>query len=115
MSFSISHSGRWVACAASTCAPVGLDIERIDPARDVLALAEQTFGAEAAAELAALDGEARVIGFYRMWCRYEAHIKLGREAAFDQFHVMPGLMLVLSSTHALDVEPAVIDTAGFPA
>lgn len=113
--FSISHSGPWVACAARLGAPVGLDIERIDPARDLIALAEQTCGAAAAGELAALEGDARAMAFYRMWCRYEAHIKLGREGAFDQVHAFPGLMLVLSSTQALDVEPAVIDTAGFAA
>jgi 4'-phosphopantetheinyl transferase len=119
LGLSISHSGRWVACAVSLDAPVGLDIERIDATRDVVAIAEQAFGAEAAAQLAALDGAGRLQAFYRRWCRYEAHIKLGSEpgpgGAHDHVFELPGLALVLSSTRALEVEPAVIDTAGFMA
>lgn len=113
LGLSISHSGPWVACAVSLEAPVGLDIERIDPARDVAALAEQAFGAETAALLAALDEAGRIHAFYRQWCRYEAHIKLGRECAHDHCFELPGLALVLSSTRPLDVQAAVIDTAGF--
>ena len=115
LGFSISHSGRWVACAVSLAAPVGLDIERIDPARDLLAIAEQAFGAVAARELAALGAPQRVSAFYRMWCRHEAHIKLGQAGSHDFFHEFDGMALVLSSTQALDVTPAVIDTAGFAA
>jgi 4'-phosphopantetheinyl transferase len=113
LGLSISHSGPWVACAASLEAPLGLDIERIDPARDLVALAEQAFGAEAAAQLAALDEAARLHAFYRQWCRYEAHIKLGLDGAHDHCFELPGLALVLSSTRLLEVRPAVIDTAGF--
>jgi 4'-phosphopantetheinyl transferase len=115
LGLSISHSGPWVACAASLEAPVGLDIERIDPARDLVALAEQAFGMEAAAQLAALEGAARLHAFYRQWCRHEAHIKLGREGVHDHYFELPGLALVLSSTRPLEVQPAVIGTAGFMA
>jgi len=113
LGLSISHSGQWVACAVSLAGPVGLDIERIDPARDLVGIAAQAFGAQAARELAALAPAERVDTFYRMWCRYEARIKLGCEGAHDAFHAFPGLALVLSSTRALDVEPAMIDMAGF--
>jgi len=113
LGLSISHSGPWVACAVSLAAPVGLDIERIDPARDLVALAEQAFGAETAAALAALDQAERAHMFYRQWCGYEAHIKLGREGADDHYFELPGLAIVLSSTRSLEVQAAVIDTAGF--
>ena len=112
LGLSISHSGQWVACAVSLTGPVGLDIERIDPARDVLAIAEQAFGPEEAGQLRALDAAARADAFYRMWCRYEAHIKLGGKGVHDIFHAFPGLALVLSSMAALDVEPAMIDLRG---
>lgn len=112
---SIAHSGRWVACAVSAIAPLGLDIERADPGRDLLALAEQAFGKEAAESLARLDAAARSTVFYRMWCRHEAHIKLGGEAAHDLFYDYPGLTLALASTHALHVAPAVVDIADFAA
>lgn len=112
LGLSISHSGGWVACAVSLSGPVGLDIERIDPGRDVLAIAGQAFGAGEAERLRALDPAGRVHAFYRMWCRHEAHIKLGREATHDFFHELPGLALVLSSTRALDVQPAMMNMAG---
>jgi 4'-phosphopantetheinyl transferase len=99
--FSISHSGRWVACAASLQSAIGLDIECIAPARDVLALADHAFGAPAAAELRVLEGEARVEAFYRMWCLYEAGIKLGRPSAADYLYTHPGLSLALRCGQAL--------------
>jgi len=112
LGLSISHSGQWVACAVSLAGPVGLDIERIDPARDVVAIAEQAFGSEEAGRLESLDPAARADAFYRMWCRYEAHIKLGCTGVHDMFHTVPGLMLALSSMQVLNVEPAMIDLRG---
>lgn len=110
---SIAHSGHWVACAASRAAPLGLDIECLDSGRDMLALAEQAFGEEAAARLACLDTGARTRTFYRMWCRMEAHVKLGCEGRHDYFYDRPGLALALSSTRALRVAPTLVDIAGF--
>jgi len=75
--FSISHSGPWIACAVSLETAVGLDIERVDPARDVPGLAEQAFGPAVAAQLAACGEPERSEGFYRLWCAHEARIKLG--------------------------------------
>jgi 4'-phosphopantetheinyl transferase len=103
--FSISHSGRWVGCAASLQSAIGLDIECIDPARDVLALADQAFGAPAAAELRVLEGEGRVDAFYRMWCLHEAGIKLGRPSAADYLYTQPGLSLALRCGQALAPPP----------
>jgi len=112
LGLSISHSGQWVACAVSLAGPVGLDIERIDPARDVIAIAEQAFGLEEAGRLQSLDPAARAGAFYRMWCRYEAHIKLGCTGLHDMFHTVPGLMLALSSMQVLNVEWTMIDLRG---
>ncbi|WP_229440564.1 4'-phosphopantetheinyl transferase superfamily protein [Massilia sp. BSC265] len=75
--FSISHTGPWVACAASTETALGLDIERIDPQRDLLALAEQAFGPDEVERLRAHGTQERLPLFYRMWCEQEARIKLG--------------------------------------
>src|SRR5450830_560083 len=41
--FSISHSGRWVACAVSAQTALGLDIELRDASRNLAALAAQAF------------------------------------------------------------------------
>ena len=101
--FSISHSGPWVACAASTVCRLGLDIERIDARRDVLALAEQALGAEALAELQMLQGEERVHAFYRMWCLHEARIKLGSASAADYSFTSLGLRGALCTAARLPV------------
>ncbi|WP_426338099.1 4'-phosphopantetheinyl transferase family protein [Pseudoduganella sp. S-14] len=77
--FSISHSGRWVACAVGEHA-VGLDIEVRDPARDLAALAKQAFDADEMArwqQMQRWDDAARIEGFYRLWSEKEARIKLG--------------------------------------
>lgn len=103
--FSISHSGPWVACAASTERALGLDIERIDQRRDVLALARQAFDPDAVARLEACAGTERIRAFYRMWCRHEAHIKLGRPATQDYVFEQPGLAIVLSSAGSLAPAP----------
>jgi 4'-phosphopantetheinyl transferase len=105
--FSISHSGSWVACAASLHSPVGLDIERIDAARDVVALAEQAFDPATAAAVRACTGEARLHMFYRNWCLYEAGIKLGQASAADHVHMQSGLMLALRCARPLEVAPRI--------
>ena len=105
LAFSISHSGPWVACAASSVCRIGLDIERIDARRDVLALAEQALGSDAVSELHALEGEARVHAFHRMWCLHEAGIKLGGPGAAAYVFEHPGLSIALRAALALPVAP----------
>lgn len=77
--FSISHSGRWVACAVGEQA-VGLDIEVRDSSRDLSALAKQAFDADEMArwqQMQRWEDAARVEGFYRLWSEKEARFKLG--------------------------------------
>jgi 4'-phosphopantetheinyl transferase len=99
--FSISHSGPWVACAASLHGPVGLDIECIDAGRDVVALAEQVFDAATAAQVRGCAGAARLQAFYRHWCLYEAGIKLGEASAADHVYTHRGLALALRCARPL--------------
>jgi 4'-phosphopantetheinyl transferase len=78
--FSISHSGRWVACAASAQTALGLDIEMRDASRDIGALAAQAFDAFEMSgweRLQSLPEAQRVDGFYRLWSEKEARFKLG--------------------------------------
>ncbi|MET0983183.1 MAG: 4'-phosphopantetheinyl transferase superfamily protein, partial [Telluria sp.] len=104
--FSISHSGQWVACAASTQAAVGLDIERIDLHRDVLSLARQALGPDVVARLRGCEGEERAHMFYRMWCLHEARIKLGGPSVADYVFEQPGLALALRCDRQLPAPPA---------
>src|SRR5476649_1476622 len=108
--FSISHSGDWVACAVSASTALGLDIELLDPARDIAALAEQSFDA---IELAALGMEPesrRMAAFYRMWSSKEARYKLGvgSDAAASCIALAhPALSIVVCSAQPLATAPAI--------
>lgn len=108
--FSISHSGDWVACAVSASTALGLDIELLDPARDIVALAEQSFDA---IELAALGMEPesrRMDAFYRMWSSKEARFKLGKgsDAAASCIALAhPELSIVVCSAQPLAAAPLI--------
>lgn len=104
--FSISHSGRWVACAVSAATALGLDIETLDATRDLAALAQQAFDADEMRQWEALPPVQRVDGFYRMWSTKEARFKLGREGhsiaiAHDE------LSVVVCSAAPLAVQPEI--------
>lgn len=74
--FSLSHSGDWIACALSEQTAVGLDIEVLNPERDLLALSEQALDPDEVALVRGLQDEARVKMFYECWSRKEALYKL---------------------------------------
>jgi 4'-phosphopantetheinyl transferase len=71
---SISHSGDWVACAAST-EPVGVDVECTRRQRNVLALSRLACSEAETAQLAALPSPEREALFYRLWTLKEAWFK----------------------------------------
>ena len=95
---SVSHSGHWVACALSGDAPLGLDIELPDPARDVAALAEHAFDTATCARLAVLPEDERRRAFHAAWCGQEARVKLGLEGAACVELAHPELAIVICST-----------------
>jgi 4'-phosphopantetheinyl transferase len=102
---SISHSGPWVACAVSASTPVGLDIEVIDPTRDVAALAQQAFSVREVALLASRPNGTRLRDFYEMWCTHEARIKLGLDVHHSYVLPHPDVAAVLCSVHPLITVP----------
>ena len=71
--FNLSHSGELVACAVSDEGELGLDIQRVSPAR--LNVAARVFTAEQCRELNALQGSARDARFCELWVLREAAIK----------------------------------------
>lgn len=81
--FSLSHSGPWVACAVSEQSALGLDIELLNGARNLLALAEQAFDATECTLLTEKQGDARVAAFYTLWSTKEARYKLASTATSD--------------------------------
>jgi 4'-phosphopantetheinyl transferase len=75
--FNLSHSGGLALVAVSAEREVGVDVERIVPRRDFLALAARALGPEAVAALEATEGEERAGAFYDLWVRHEARLKCG--------------------------------------
>ncbi len=102
---SVSHSGRWVACAVSLQTALGLDIEVRDAGRDVMALAAQAFDAAACARLAGLPATERTHAFYAAWSEQEARFKLGVPAAGCMELPHDELAVVLCSAAPLAVPP----------
>jgi phosphopantetheinyl transferase len=73
--FNLSHSGEILAVAVAFDLDVGIDVERIDPGRDVLKLAPRALAPEDADAVAAAPPEERSALFHRAWARREAVAK----------------------------------------
>ncbi len=74
-SFSASRAAGTALYAVADGTPVGVDVEAVDPARDLRSLARRTLsGAERARWEALPEGE-RPAAFYACWTRKEAHGK----------------------------------------
>jgi 4'-phosphopantetheinyl transferase len=82
-SFSLSHSGKWVACAVSVDATLGVDIEFNDPTRNICETSHMAFHAKEYLWLLQQPEAMRLSAFYQLWCIREALYKLmsalGRE------------------------------------
>jgi len=77
LEFNLSNSAGLALIAVSEGREVGVDVERIEPRRDFLALAERALGPEAVATLRATPGDERAHAFYDLWVRHEAGLKCG--------------------------------------
>ena len=109
--FSVSHSGDLIAIAVSPDHPVGIDVERIDPRRDIAALAARIMSAGELAYFRALPEPARLAAFYTAWTRKEAVAKALGDGLSRSF---PGIETALDNTPPLlrHLTPA---PAGIPA
>lgn len=71
----LSHGGDWLAVAIAD-APIGVDIEQLNPKRDVLGLAQMVCSpAQIALLQAQPDALLRMQQFYRWWTLKEAWLK----------------------------------------
>ena len=73
--FNVSHSAN-IAVIALTQEPIGIDVEAINPAANVMPLARTAFSPGECAALAALPDQQRIAAFFRGWTRKEAYLKL---------------------------------------
>lgn len=75
LAFNLSHSGDLALVAVARDREVGVDVERVKPERDLVAVAERALApGEAAAVRAAAEPE-RARLFYGLWTRHEARLK----------------------------------------
>ncbi|HVD87034.1 MAG TPA: 4'-phosphopantetheinyl transferase superfamily protein [Solirubrobacterales bacterium] len=73
--FNLSHTGPRALVAVALDREVGVDIEAVDPERDVAGLARFAFSPEEAAALQAVPAPRRPAAFHRAWVRKEAIAK----------------------------------------
>ena len=88
--FSVSHSAGLWACAVALHREVGLDIEWIDPAREIDRISGRYFSPAEVAALRALPEAERLAGFHLCWTRKEAWLKargFGISVPLDSFEV----------------------------
>lgn len=87
--FSLSYSGEHWALAIAD-APVGVDIEQVDPAVDHRGIAADLFAPRESATLAALPEARALRAFFDCWVRKEAFVKAIGQGLFyplDAFEV----------------------------
>ena len=106
--FSLSHTHGMVACAVTTGADVGIDVECVDRDVDAADIAARFFAPAEAAHLAQLGDEARRDRFFDLWTLKEALVKaLGAGMAMSlgslAFTVGPGGSVSLDAS--ADVDP----------
>jgi 4'-phosphopantetheinyl transferase len=73
--FNLSHSADLAVVAVALDREVGIDVERIDPRRDALALARRALPPEDADAIAAAAPEERQQVFHAAWAQHEAVAK----------------------------------------
>lgn len=91
--FNTSRSGGWSVVAVAGGVGVGVDVERIRPIADALAVADGTFTPRERRALHAAPEHRRDEAFLELWTRKEAVVKafgLGLSAALDSFDVAAG-------------------------
>ncbi len=110
LSFNLSHSGEWGILAIIKGYPVGVDIELIETALDYAQLTGHYFDPWETQILSQYPSEKRRRGFYRLWTRKEAVLKMlgtgftergteERKPAFVQHvHVAAGYVSVVATT-----------------
>lgn len=75
LEFNLSHSGELALIAVSRSRPVGVDVERIAPGRDLLELAERALDRAVVEEIRETVPAERPAVFYDAWVRHEARLK----------------------------------------
>ncbi len=93
LELNLSNSGDLAVVAFSRRVEVGVDLERLRPQPEALAIAERFFSPAERGVLRGLEGEERMRAFFRCWTRKEAFLKAlgaGITVPLDAFDVSLG-------------------------
>jgi 4'-phosphopantetheinyl transferase len=75
LAFNLSHSGALALIAVADGREVGVDVERVEPRRDFLALAERSFDPTVVAAIRVAPPARQQDVFYAAWVQHEAQAK----------------------------------------
>jgi 4'-phosphopantetheinyl transferase len=75
ISFNVSHSHGVALYAVTKTHAIGIDVEYIQPLKDINLISREIFTDREAASLPAHPGTAQTTAFYRLWTRKEAYLK----------------------------------------
>lgn len=75
LDFTVSHSDGLALYAVTRGRPLGVDVERIRPLRDLFDVADRFFSTTERMDLAAVRDDRRVEAFFQCWTRKEAFLK----------------------------------------
>ena len=84
VSFSVAHTRGLALYAVARDIRVGIDVERIDPARASLLVADTFMSAAESEHLRTCRDDVRAHEFFRLWTRREALIKASGTGWFDE-------------------------------
>ena len=84
VSFSVAHTGGLALYAVARDIQVGIDVERIDPARASLLVADAFMSAAESTHLRTCRDDVRAREFFRLWTRREALLKARGTGWFDE-------------------------------
>lgn len=93
--FNLAHSDDLAVFAFCRACPVGIDVERLRPIKDIEGIAERFFSPRETAQLKSLSATKRHAGFFNLWTRKEAWLKatgdgIGDLLAEVEVSLLPG-------------------------
>lgn len=108
--FNVSHTGDLVVCAVTLRDGIGVDVERMDEATDLIELAQTVFAPGEVASLRRESAETLARRFYERWTLKEAYLKArGLGLSLSPRHVVFDLEEPGRATVRFD--PSVCDAA----
>ena len=82
--FNLAHSHGVALLAFGPSGQLGVDVEKVDPARDLAEIAASVFAPEEIGAMSESGGGVRTSSFFELWALKEAYVKaVGRGLSFD--------------------------------